>query len=151
MVKEVIDVKLILARTIPTLSLQPQIRKIMKKKNIDFTQQKPLNLDGFITIQKKDDGLHTADFQCCEDVQMEPFKGDFRVQGMRDGNIYMDQKPKRKKNKPIFRQDNSSLSLGKDDVYYFIFRLPKDQLRAIPEKLVKQVNEVVMKIVTELF
>ena len=120
-------------------------------KKIELTEEKPLSVEGLMTIQLKDDGLHTADFQCCEDVQMEPFKGDFRVQAMRDGNIYMDEKPKRKRNTPIFRQDNSSLSLGKDDVYYFIFRLPKDQLRAIPEKLVKQVNEVVMKIVTELF
>ncbi len=120
-------------------------------KKIDFTENKPLNLDGYMSIEKTDDGLHTADFQCCEDVQMEPFKGTFEVQGMRDGNVYMQQKPKRKKNTPIFRQDNSSFSLGKDDVYYFIFRLPKDQLRELPGKLLKQVKEVVVKIVTELF
>ena len=119
-------------------------------KKIELTEEKPLSVEGLMTIQLKDDGLHTADFQCCEDVQMEPFKGDFRVQAMRDGNIYMDEKPKRKRNTPIFRQDNSSLSLGRDEVYYFIFRLPKDQLRVLPEKLLKQVNEVVMKIVTEL-
>ena len=119
-------------------------------KKINITQQKPLNLDGFITIQKKDDGLHTADFQCCEDVQMEPFKGNFRVQGMRDGNIYMDEKPKRKKNKPIFRQDNSSLSLGKDDVYYFTFRLPQEEVFRLAGTLVREADEVAKKIITML-
>ena len=122
----------------------------MKKKTIDFTQQKPLNLDGFITIQKKDDGLHTADFQCCEDVQMEPFKGDFRVQMMRDGNIYMDEKPKRKRNKPIFRQDHSSLSLGKDGIYYFTFRLPKEEVFKLAGTLVREADEVAKKIITIL-
>ena len=68
-------------------------------KKIDFTEEKPLTIEGFVTIQKKDDGLHTADFQCCEDVKVKPVKGDFKVQLMRDGNIYMDEKPKRKRNK----------------------------------------------------
>ena len=119
-------------------------------KKIIFTEEKPLTIEGFVTIQKKDDGLHTADFQCCEDVQIEPVKGDFKVQLMRDGNIYMDQKPKRKRNKPIFRQDHSSLSLGKNGIYYFTFRLPQEEVFRLAGTLKREAEEVAKKIITML-
>lgn len=119
-------------------------------KKIDFTEEKSLTLDGFVTIQKTDDGLHNIDFQCCEDVQIEPVKGDFKVQLMRDGNIYMDEKPKRKRNKPIFRQDHSSLSLGKDGIYYFTFRLPQEEVFRLAGTLVREADEVAKKIITML-
>ena len=118
----------------------------MKKKPIDFTQQKPLNLDGFITIQLKDDGLHTADFQCCEDVQMEPFKGDFRVQGMRDGNIYMDEKPKRIRNKPKFREDHSSLSITSHRQIYVVFCESVDEINEAPKNMVREVQRLAKKL-----
>ena len=120
------------------------------QKKIKFTEEKPLTIEGFVTIQKKDDGLYTGDFQCCEDVQMEPVKGDFRVQMMRDGNIYMDQKPKRKRNKPIFRQDHSSLSLGKDGIYYFTFRMPQEEVFNLAATLKREAEEVAKKIITML-
>ena len=120
------------------------------QKKIKFTEEKPLTIEGFVTIQKKDDGLYTGDFQCCEDVQMEPVKGDFRVQMMRDGNIYMDEKPKRKRNKPIFRQDHSSLSLGKDGIYYFTFRMPQEEVFNLAATLKREAEEVAKKIITLL-
>ena len=119
-------------------------------KKIEFTEEKPLTIEGFVTIQKTEDGLHNIDFQCCEDVQIEPVKGDFKVQLMRDGNIYMDQKPKRKRNKPIFRQDHSSLSLGKDGIYYFTFRLPQEEVFKLAGTLVREAEEVAKKIITIL-
>ena len=119
-------------------------------KKIKFAEEKPLTIEGFVTIQKKDDGLYTGDFQCCEDVQMEPVKGDFRVQMMRDGNIYMDEKPKRKRNKPIFRQDHSSLSLGKDGIYYFTFRMPQEEVFNLAATLKREAEEVAKKIITML-
>ena len=70
------------------------------------------------------------DFQCCEDVEAEPVRGRFYVQAMRDGNVYMEQIPKRKRNKPIFRDDNCSLSHGKDGRYYFFFSLPEQLVDA---------------------
>ena len=118
----------------------------MKKKTIDFTQQKPLNLDGFITIQLKDDGLHTADFQCCEDVQMEPFAGNFRVQGMRDGNIYMGQIPKRIRNKPKFREDHSSLSLTSHRKIYLVFCESVDEINEAPKNMVREVQRLAKKL-----
>ena len=118
----------------------------MDKKTIDFTQQKPLNIEGFVTIQKKDDGLHTADFQCCEDVQMEPFAGNFRVQGMRDGNIYMDQKPKRIRNKPKFREDHSSLSITSHRKVFVVFCESVDDIDEIPKNMVKEVRKLAKKL-----
>ena len=115
--------------------------KIKSKKGI----QEQVTLDGLLTIGKNDEGLHLADFQCCEDVETERFAGIFKVQGMHDGNLYMEEKPKRIRNKPIYRQDNSSLSLGRNGVYYFVFTLPKEQVAELPEKLVRQANEVAAK------
>ena len=119
-------------------------------KKIEFTEEKPLNLEGLLTILMMENGLHNIDFQCCEDVQMEPFAGDFRVQLMRDGNIYMDEKPRRKRNKPIFRQDHSSLSLGKNGIYYFTFRLPQEEVFRLAGTLVREADEVAKKIITML-
>ena len=115
-------------------------------KKINITQQKPLNLDGFMTIQLKDDGLHTADFQCCEDVQMEPFAGNFRVQGMRDGNIYMNQIPKRIRNKPKFREDHSSLSITSHRKIYVVFCESVDDIDEIPKNMVKEVRKLAKKL-----
>ena len=103
-----------------------------------------------MTIGMLENGLKTADFQCCEDVEMEAFSGDFKVQGMRDGNVYMTEKPKRVKNKPIFREDNSSLSFGRDKRYYFYFALDEDQLEQLPEKLVSQASTIAQKVIREL-
>ena len=115
--------------------------KIESKKGI----QKQLTLDGLMTIGKFEDGRHRADFQCCEAVDMEKFIGRFKVQAMHDGNLYMEEYPKRIRNKPLFRQDNSSLSLGRNGLYYFVFWLPEGELRELPEKLVREANEAAAK------
>ena len=94
--------------------------------------------------------LRTLQFECCEDVDAEPFRGDFHVQGMRDGNVYMQQRPKRKRNKAIFRDDNASLTKGVDGRYYFYFSLDEDQLGQLPEKLVHQASAIAQKVIREL-
>ena len=119
-------------------------------KKIELTEEKPLSVEGLMTIQLKDDGLHTADFQCCEDVQTEPFIGTFRVQAMRDGNVYMDEKPKRIRNKPKFREDNSSFSIGRNHQVYYIFTMPEALMEEVPEQLVRQASAIAQKIVKEL-
>ena len=114
----------------------------MKKINKKMRQ---LTLDGLMTVAKMEDGRHRADFQCCEDVEMEKFIGRFKVQAMHDGNFYMEEYHKRVRNKPLFRQDNSSLSLGRNGMYYFIFWLPESELAQLPDKLVRQANEAAAK------
>ena len=89
--------------------------------------------------------MHTADFECCDDIQVEPYTGNFKLQIMRDGNVYATERPKRVKNTPIFREDNSSLSLGKDGRYYFVFSLPEDRVNELPEQLLRQARAIARK------
>ena len=103
-----------------------------------------------MTISMLENGLKTADFMCSEDVVMESFSGTFKVQGMRDGNLYLTQKPKRVRNKAIFRDDNSSLSQGQDKRWYFYFSLDENQLEQLPEKLVHQASAIAQKVIREL-
>jgi hypothetical protein len=82
-------------------------------------------------------------------VQAEAFAGNFKVQGTRDGNIYMMEKPKRKRNTPLFREDNSSLSQGQNKRWYFYFSLDENQLEQLPEKLIRQATAIAMKCILE--
>ena len=107
-------------------------------------------LDGLLTLGMLENGLRTADFACCEDVELDAFSGTFKVQGMRDGNVYMQQKPKRVRNKAIFRDDNASLSHGQDGRYYFYFSLDEDRIGELPEQLVRQASAIAQKVIREL-
>ena len=123
--------------------------KIMDK-NLKKKNQRQIMLDGLMTICKLENGLKIADFMCCEDVEVEEFSGTFKVDGKHDGNVYMTEKPKRVKNRPIFREDNSSFSLGRDKKYYFYFTLEEDQVRLLPERLVRQATAIAQKVLREL-
>ena len=117
---------------------------------IVISPERQVMLDGLLTLGLLENGLRVADFMCCEDVEMEAFSGTFKVQVMHDGNIYMQQKPQRVRNKAIFRDDNASLSQGQDKRWYFYFSLDEDQLELLPEKLVKQAGAIAQKVMREL-
>ena len=121
-----------------------------KKSIINFDSKKSeVTLDGLMTVGKSKNLIH-GEFMCCEDVVMAPFSGNFRVQGMRDGNVYFAQKPKRVKNVPLFRDDNSTLSRGRNGRYYFVFSLSEDRLEELPEELIRQASEIAKKVVDGL-
>ena len=120
------------------------------KKNNNKTIKKQVTLDGLMTIGMLENGLLTADFECCEDAMIEDFTARCKVQLMRDGNMYITELPKRVKNKPIFRVDNSSLSKGRDGKYYFVFMLDEELIRLLPEKLISQASEIAQKVIREL-
>ena len=107
-------------------------------------------LDGLMTLGMLENGLRTADFMCCEDVEMEAFSGTFKVQGMHNGDMYLTELPKRIRNKAIFRDDNATLSQGQDRRWYFYFSLDEDQLEQLPEKLVRQASAIAQKVLREL-
>ena len=107
-------------------------------------------VEGLMTFGMLETGLHTLEFECCEDVEAEPFKGDFRIQGMRDGNVYMQQKPKRIRSKAIFRDDNASLTKGRDGRYYFCFSLDEERIDELPEQLVRQASAIAQKVLKEI-
>lgn len=117
---------------------------------IKITSERQVTLDGLMTIGMLENGLHLADFMCCEDVEMEAFSGTFKVECKRDGNVYMTEKQKRIRNKPIFRDDNATLSQGQDRRWYFYFSLDENQLEQLPEKLVRQASAIAQKVLRQL-
>ena len=119
-------------------------------KKIIITTERQVTLDGLLTLGMLENGLRSADFACCEDVEMDAFSGTFKVQGMRDGNVYMTEQPKRVRNKALFRDDNASLSQGQDKRWYFYFSLDEDQLEQLPDKLVRQAGAIAQKVLREL-
>ena len=119
-------------------------------EKIIISTEKQVMLDGLLTLGLLENGLRTADFMCCEDVELDAFSGTFKVQVMRDGNVYMTEKPKRVRNKPLFRDDNAALSQGQDKRWYFFFSLDEDQLEQLPEKLVRQASAIAQKVLREL-
>ena len=107
-------------------------------------------VEGMMAFGKLENGQRTLDFECCEDVAAEAFHGDFRVQGMRDGNVYMTEKPRRHKNKPIFRDDNCSLSHGHNGKFYFVFTMDDDRLGELPQQLIQQAGNIARKVLKEI-
>ena len=119
-------------------------------EKIIISTERQVMLDGLLTLGLLENGLRIADFQCCEDVLLDAFSGTFKVEGKRDGNVYMTEKPKRIRNKALFRDDNASLSQGQDKRWYFFFSLEEDQLEQLPDKLVRQASAIAQKVLREL-
>ena len=130
-----------MANEIINISSFKKIKTIMTKST-----KKTLTIDGFVSIGQAENGQNRLDFLSTEDVEIEAFDGVFRLQAIHDGSIYMTEKPKRVRNKPLFRQDNSSLSLGKNGRYYFVFNMPQELKDLLPDTLVKEAREVARKI-----
>ena len=117
----------------------------MTKKAIN----KPVMLDGYMAVIEENN-LHILDFVCCEDVQMDAFTGKCKVELMRDGNVYISELPRRHKNKPIFRDDNCSLSHGHNGKFYFVFTMDDDRLGDLPQQLVQQAGNIARKVLKEI-
>jgi hypothetical protein len=119
-------------------------------KKIIITSERQVMLDGLLTLGKLGTGQRTLDFECCEDVEMRAFSGTFKVLGMRDGNVYMTEKPRRVRNKAIFRDDNASLSQGRNGRWYFYFSMDEDRICELPQELVRQASAIAQKVIREL-
>ena len=114
------------------------------------TIQREVTVDGMMVFGQTEDGLKTADFECCEDVEMQAFIAKCKVQIMRDGNVYITELPKRVRNQAIFREDNSSLSHGQDGRYYFYFSIDESRVGELPEQLVRQASAIANKVIKSL-
>ena len=113
--------------------------------NIKIDAKKTTNVDGMMTFGKTDNGLNVLDFKATEYVEMPAFTANCKVQGMHNGDVYITEKPKRIHNTPLFREDNSSLTLGRDGKYYFVFTMPEKQLDILPDRLVHQALSIAQK------
>lgn len=116
-----------------------------KNKKQDNNVEIINTVEGMMTFGTIEGGLHIADFACCESVQLTPYIATCKVQAMRGGNVYITQKPPRKHNTPLFREDNSSLTLGRDGKYHFIFTLPQEQVAELSDRLVHQALAIAQK------
>ncbi len=122
------------------------VRNIIKK-----VTKREITLNGMMTFGQTESGMHVMDFKCCEDTELEEVVTKCKVQRMRDGNVYISELPRRIKSKPIFREDNSSLTLGKDGRYYFVFTLPEEMVDQLPERLIRQARAIARKAMTLTF
>lgn len=121
-----------------------------KNNNSQTALKSTTTLDGQMTLYKNENGLNLMDFSCTEKLRIEAFTATCKVQAMRDGYVYITEKKRRKRNKPIFREDHSSLSLGCDGVYYFTFRMPAVFVEQLPEKLSHEALMIAQKVVNEI-
>ena len=118
----------------------------MKKE----TSKRNVTLDGMMTFGQLKNGLRTAQFDCIENVNMDILTTTCKVQIMRDGNVYITELPKRHRNNALYREDNSSLTLGNDGRYHFVFTLPKEQVNQLPTLLVRQAGIIAKKVMLDL-
>ena len=117
------------------------MKKIFTKKthrNVDY--------EAIVSLEELKNGLRLADIVSCDDVYVEAFLGKCKVQILRDGHIIIHELPKRVKNKAIFRDDNSSFTLGRDGKYYFVFTMPEQLVYEIPHQLKRQAAAIAEKI-----
>ena len=121
----------------------------MANRKQNKKNEKEITLDGLMTIGRVENMMH-AEFMCCEDVRIDAAVTNCKVQVMRDGNVYITELPKRIKNKPMFRDDNCSLSLGRDGRYYFVFSLPEQLVDELPKELVRQASAIAQKVMKNL-
>ena len=119
-------------------------------KTIKKTRKSDINYEGLVSLGELKNGLRVADIVSLDDVEVDNFTGKCKVQIMRDGHIYITELPKREKNTPIFRDDNCSLSLGRDGKYYFVFTLPEQLVDELPHQLVRQASAIAQKVLKEL-
>ena len=124
--------------------------KINKQNQKEMTIKSQTQIEGTMTFIETDNKTHLLDFTNDEDAMMTPATFVGKVQVMRDGNVYITEKKRRKPNKPIFREDHSSLSLGHDGVYYFTFRLPAEQVDDLPDRLAHEALTIAQKVVNEI-
>ena len=117
----------------------------MSKKNLK-TNRGPISLRGMMTYGRLDNGIMALDFACIEPAVVEAFLGNCKVQVSHYGDVYITQNPKRKRNTPLFRDDNCSLTLGRDQRYYFIFSMPETEVKHLPIELVRQSLAIAQKV-----
>ena len=68
------------------------------KKKIQVEQSTTLN--GMMTFGIIDNRQHILDFVNTGYAEMDPFIADCKVQGMRDGNVYITERPRRQRHFP---------------------------------------------------
>lgn len=115
-------------------------------KAIKMNTKRMVTLDGMMAFGKLFNGLIVVDFKNYDpEVEVEPVAGRFKGRLMHDGNLYLEQLPRRIRNKPKYRQDHSSVSIGRNGKGYFVMVVDEAELDAFPHILVREANEAAAK------
>lgn len=87
--------------------------------------KREITVEGMMTFDKLGTGQRMLDFMCCEDVALEPFTGLCKVQAMRDGNVYITEKPKRVRNNLLLirKAKHGRLSGTRDKAYQLTLKV----------------------------
>ena len=115
------------------------------KKDLKKVSRK-VTVDGLMSFAKLDNNLNYADFVPCEDVEVEPCIGRFKVQILRNGYVYLEQLAKRIRNSPLFRLAHSSFSYGRNAIYYFNFYIPDSEAERLPDLLEQEAHEAAERV-----
>ena len=115
----------------------------MNKNN---KKKQQMTVDGMMTFDRLQNGLHTADFVSTEYLEMEPFAGDFRVQVMSNGSVTMVQKPRRIRRGPLRRGNRWSISVTRDGLLLIGWRLPVTDIRHASKIFKKDAREIAEEI-----
>ena len=118
----------------------------MTKKKILKKDSREVNVDGIMTYGKLDNNLNQASFAPCEQVEVPPFIGRFKVQRLNNGYLYLVELAKRIRNSPLFRLAHSSFSFGRNAVYYYNFYAPDSELERLPEMLELEAHEAAERV-----
>ena len=89
------------------------------KKTFTKKTHKNVDYEAIVSLEELKNGLRLADIVSCDE---------------------------RHRNKPIFRDDNSSFTLGRDGRYYFMFTMPEQLVNEIPYQLKRQAAAIAGKI-----
>ena len=129
------------------------MKKLSKRQSQKINNEVPYDQDtipGFMTYYPLENGLRSLDFAPTDYARLKPFVTDCKVQVTRDGSVYINEKPKRIHNKPLFREDNSTLTLGRDGKFYFVFTMEEELVDELPEQLVLQAVAIAKKVIDYL-
>ena len=120
------------------------------EKKTKMARKQLADAEGLMTYGVLENGLHTMDFTSLSDAQMEECTANFKVRAMRDGNVYMTEIAKQQRNHALFRDDNASLSLGRNGKYYFVFTMDEQLVDELPQQLVRQASAIAQKVANDL-
>jgi hypothetical protein len=120
-------------------------KNIIKKNSYKKITNKDVNYEALVNLSFED-GLCTAEIASCEDVKVEGFRGKCKIKMETDGGFCIKQLPKRERNKAIFRDDNCTLTRGKDGKFYFVFIMPEALVHELPTQLSCQALNIAEKV-----
>ena len=116
----------------------------MKTEKCNFSERL-VTLEGMMTFCTTENGRHALDFMNCEDADMEAFEIRCKVQGMRDGNVYITELPKalHSRSTLLRKAAHGRLSATKDEAYQLTLKVFKREGLDVKETMLREAIELI--------